>query len=182
MEVEALNTQRLLLRIRTGFRKSNGFRQFLSGRGVVDARAPVARHFAAVGQFQAVEMRLPSRGWEQYNRAMGGAEFPFEREGFALTARVVGEHYWYGGEPDYNRHRERLVLRLSKVRFQPQFGAETIWDAEGRANARAISGLSFPFSPSLSLDAGYYYDVRPARQGGNRHVIFTILRIRRARR
>lgn len=181
VEYEAMNTQRLLLRLRGEFRSSNAFRQFLSTRGIADLRAPVARHFAVVGQFQTVASHPRFRGWEDYNRATAGAEFPLEREGFALTARVAGEHFWYGGVRDYQRHRERLVLRLSRVRFQPQMGVETIWDKQGWATTRAMSGLAFPISPRLQFDAGYYYDFRPPRHGGNRHIIFTLFRIRKLR-
>lgn len=173
--------QRLLLRLRGEFRSSNAFRQFLTARGIAELKSPVARHFAVVGQFQTVASHPKFRGWEDYNRAMGGVEIPFEREGVSYTARVAGEHFWYGGQLDYQRHRERLVMRLNRLRFQPQLGAETIWDGKGWATTRAISGLSFPFSPRLQLDAGYYYDFRPARQGGNRHIIFTFFRIRKPR-
>lgn len=167
-----MNTQRLLLRLRGEFRSSNAFRQFLSTRGIADLRTPVTRHFAVVGQFQTVASHPQSRGWEDYNRASAGVEFPFEREGFALTARVAGEHFWYGGARDYQRHRERLGLRLSRVRFQPPLGAETIWDKQGWAATRVISGLAFPFSPRLQFDAGYDYDFRPPSQGGDRHIVF----------
>lgn len=180
-EYETLNTQRMLLRLRAEFRSSNAFRQFLSTRGIADMRFPTARHFSVVGQLQTVASHPKLRGWEDYNRGMAGVEIPFERGGVSCTARVAGEHFWYLGRPDYRRHRERLVLRLARVRFQPQLGGETIWDAKGWAATRTMSGLSFPFSPRLQLEAGYYYDFRPARQGGNRHILYTYFRFRRPR-
>lgn len=178
-EYEALNRERFLLRLRGEIRTTRTFRQFLTARGIADMKSPVAKHFTVIGQLQTVASHPGSRGWEDYNRGTVGAEFPFEREGYTLTARAAGEHFWYGGRTDYRRHRERVLLRISRLPLQPQGGLETIWDAKGWATTRIQGSVLVPFSPLMNLDAGYYYEWRPERVGGNRHVIYTFFRFRK---
>ncbi|MBI4889475.1 MAG: hypothetical protein HY821_02545 [Acidobacteria bacterium] len=180
-EVEAINRARLQLRIRGEYRSSDMYRNFQSIRGIVEARVPISKHFAATGQYQSVETHGNFSGWDEYNRASGGAEFPFESRNLTVTPRVAVDHFWYAGRTDYNRHRERVVVRMKNLLFQPQIGAEIFADSKGWAATRIITGAIFPVYRNLILDAGYYYDWRPPNQGGDRHIVYTFFRLRRPR-
>jgi hypothetical protein len=111
---------------------------------------------------------------------MNGVELPFRASRFSLVARTVAEHYYQAGA-DYDRFRQNGLLRLTRLRLQPEFGAELFVDRQGWATTRTIAGLLLPCGQRLQLDAGYYYELRPARQGGHRHVIFTYFRLRKPR-
>jgi hypothetical protein len=130
-DTEVVNAERFMLRVRGEIRSSNAFRDFLSARGIVEARVPVARHFHVLGQYQAVQAHPEEFDWEGHNRATGGIELPFEREKITVTVRAAGEHFWFRGERDYQRHRERVQVRFTQLRFQPLVGMEIMADAEG---------------------------------------------------
>jgi len=181
VDVELINTNRWFLKARGEVRSADAFTRFLTLRGTADARFSVAPHFALVSQFQAVEGKPRPNEWEETNRLGAGFELPFLRERFDFTSRTMMEHYWLPTGLSYDRWRERFALRFNAFPLRPQAGSEFFVDRQGWTATRIITGVLLPVNRRLSLDAGYYYEFRPFRQGGNRQVIYTYFRFRKPR-
>ena len=173
VEVEWLNSRSWLVRTRTEIRSAGGFRQFLNVRAAADVRWRALPHFTLVTNTQVLEGRNRLAAWEESNRFLAGFELPFQTKTAMFSARTAYEQFFVPGGAGYHRGRQRLAVRLTDLRWQPQASLEYFHDNLGWAAVRPSLGVLIPFSARLLLDAGYHYEFRPPRQGGNRHIIYT---------
>ncbi len=178
IELEVLNSKRWLVRARGEVRTNDAFRHMLSIRGVGDVRYSVAPKFSLVSQFHVIEGKA-RLGWDESNRLLGGFEVPFRGESRTFTARTVYERNWLPLNRTYDRFRERLSLRWTRVWLKPQLMAEVITDSHGRAATRPSFTVLVPVAKRVELDIGYHFEFRPGRLGGNRQMVYTYFRIRR---
>lgn len=178
MELELLNTNRWIVRTRGEIRTTDAFRRILQFRAVGDVRFSVAPHFTLVSQLHLVDSRNSSN-WDESNRLMAGFELPFRGDNRNFTSRTLVERMWMPRGVIYQRYRERLALRWTRVPLQPQVQEELMTDSLGWAASRQTFTVLVPISKRVELDMGYHFEFRPSRLGGNRQMVYTYFRVKR---
>lgn len=178
VELELVSNNRWIVRARGELRTSDAFRHVLNARGIADVRYSVAPRFSLVGRFDYVEGKTRI-GWEEASRIGGGFELPFRGDSRTFISRSVVEHNWLPQGRTYDRFRERLALRWTRVPLKPQVMTEVMADSHGWAAMRPSLTILVPVAQNVELDMGYHFEFRPGRLGGNRQMVFTYLRFRR---
>jgi hypothetical protein len=146
-----------------------GFAYFQGGAWL---RRPVHKRVALQGGYLYTTDK-DSAGWDSSNRLYGSAEVtagPFQ-------FRSAVERFFPESSPDYFRYRERALF-AARRRVTPVLYLEMFFDRHGVIGTRPMGGVRWRVNAWSSLEAGYFYDVRPVRAGGDRQVIVTTWTIR----
>ncbi len=180
VESEVASTAHWVVRLRGEARSNDHYQNVSNARGHSDINYVPHRHIALVSITQFLQTQVGPAKWQATVRQLSGGELLFRTTRLGFSARSIEEHFFQPGH-DYDRFRQRGLVRLRKINWQPQTGAELFLDGQGWATTRLIFGVLAPCGRHLQFDAGYYYEFRPVRQGGDRHVIYTYFNLRRPR-
>jgi hypothetical protein len=116
--------------------------------------------------------------WSTVHRVFGGGERQWHRTGrWIFDTRSVFERYYSKADPEFNRFRQRFRIQGTRP-WAPYTAYEFFLDAEGRRGARYIAGVVAPAGAGVRMDFGYFYESRRIAQGGDRHMIMTVIYFR----
>jgi hypothetical protein len=118
-------------------------------------------------------------GWLSTHRPFGGVEATaFSRRRFDADARVMAERFMPQEGRDFARYRERIRAR-AKGPAAPYASVEWFQDRQGLRSIRYAAGLRFRPRDRVTVDVGYFYERRPERLGGDRHMLLTTFHLLR---
>lgn len=114
--------------------------------------------------------------WESGHRIFGSAEASVEPRRWMMAApRFMLERFAVKGRGQYNRYRMGGRVNVGRG-WGPYVQHEWMLVASGLHTLRNGAGMRFAMGNRCTVEAGWLFDTRPQRWGGNRQAVVSAVR------